>query len=163
MTEANNDLYLEDEDTMKGKFLTFKLDDGIYGIGIQSVTEIIGIMAITEVPELPSFVKGVINLRGRIIPVMDVRIRFGKPYVEYNERTCIVVVDIRGNFVGLVVDSVEEVTNIAEDDIVPTPELNINTSNKYINGIGKSGNQVQLLLDCEELLSIEEMSELKQL
>lgn len=138
------------EDTQKGKFLTFTLGKENYGIEIQYVTEIIGIQAITEVPELPAYIKGIINLRGNIIPVMDVRIRFGKPPIEYNDRTCIIVIDIQSVSIGLIVDSVSEVITIPEEEIVPPPKLN-NTENRFIKGIGTAGNEVKLLLDCEKL------------
>ena len=84
----------QEEDTQKGKFLTFSLGNESYGLEIKYVTEIIGIQPITEVPELPEYIRGIINLRGKIIPVMDVRLRFKKPFNEYNERTCIIVIDV---------------------------------------------------------------------
>lgn len=150
----------EEEDTQKGKFLTFVLGNESYGIGIEFVTEIIGILPITEVPELPNYIRGIINLRGKIIPVMDIRLRFKKEFREYNERTCIIVIDIADNSVGLIVDSVAEVTNIAEEDIVPPPSLNTGFSNRYIKGVGKVGNEVKLLLECEKLLSKDELESL---
>ncbi len=152
-----------EEDTQKGKYLTFSLGKEAYGIGIEHVTEIIGILPITEVPELPNFIRGIMNLRGRIIPVMDVRLKFKKEFVEYNERTCIIVVDIKENSVGLVVDSVSEVTNIADEDIVEQPMLSSGVSNKYIKSIGKVGNEVKLLLDCEKLLSQSDLETLTHL
>lgn len=143
------------EDTQKGKFLTFTLGKENYGIEIQFVTEIIGIQAITEVPELPAYIKGIINLRGNIIPVMDVRLRFGKAAMEYNDRTCIIVIDIQSIFIGLIVDSVSEVITIPDQEIVPPPKMN-KIENRFIKGIGTSGNEVKLLLDCEKLLNEEE-------
>ncbi len=132
MAKIKMEEYLEEEeDTQKGKFLTFILGDEFYGIGIEFVTEIIGILPITEVPELPTYLRGIINLRGKIIPVMDIRLRFKKPFLEYNERTCIIVIDILDNSVGLIVDSVAEVTNISEENIVPPP-LNQYRFFKYI-------------------------------
>lgn len=148
------------EDTQKDKFLTFVLGKEVYGIDIKYVTEIIGIQPITEVPELPDFLKGIINLRGKIIPVMDVRIRFKKEPKEYNDRTCVIVIDIKNNPVGLIVDSVAEVISISENDIVPPPGTNTSFSNKYINGIGKVGNDVKLLLDCYKILKDEEVDTL---
>jgi len=157
MAINREELLEEEEDTQKGKFLTFVLGNESYGIGIEFVTEIIGILPITEIPELPQYIRGIINLRGKIIPVMDVRLRFKKELKEYNERTCIVVIDIMDNSVGLIVDSVAEVTNIAEQDIVPPPSLNTGFSNRYIKGIGKVGNEVKLILECEKLLSKDEL------
>jgi purine-binding chemotaxis protein CheW len=155
MSSALNENYLE-EDTQKGKFLTFNLEEESYGIEIKHVTEIIGILPITVVPELPDFIKGIVNLRGKIIPVMDMRLKFKKDYMTYNERTCIIVVDVREHSVGLIVDSVAEVTNIKEEDIVDQPLLSSGVSNQYIKSIGKVNNEVKLLLDCEKLLSNQE-------
>lgn len=145
----------EEEDTQRGRFLTFVLGNEVYGIEIMYVTEIIGIQMITEIPELPDYIKGIINLRGKIIPVMDVRLRFKKEFREYNDRTCIIVVDMKEISVGLIVDSVSEVLSIHEEDIIPPPELN-KYGNRYIKAIGKVGNDVKLLLDCEKLLNDEE-------
>jgi purine-binding chemotaxis protein CheW len=160
MSETLADLLeLEDEqeDTQKGKFLTFALGKEDYGIEISYVTEIIGIQSITEVPELPDYVKGIVNLRGKIIPVIDVRLRFKKPRADYNDRTCIIVIDIRELSVGLIVDTVAEVMAIAEHDIVPPPDGKTGFHNRYIKGIGKVGSEVKLLLDCERLLSDDEI------
>lgn len=161
--EKNMDLIQQEEDTQKGKYLTFNLGQEYYGIGIEYVTEIIGILPITEVPELPNFIRGIVNLRGRIIPVMDIRLRFKKEFVDYNERTCIIVVDIKENSVGLIVDSVAEVTNISDDNIVEQPMLSSGTSNQYIKSIGKVGSDVKLLLDCDKLLTHHEVSILSEI
>lgn len=152
MQKVIDETYYE-EDTQKGKYLTFSLGNEYYGIGIEYVTEIIGILPITVVPELPDFIRGIVNLRGRIIPVMDMRLRFKKEFVDYNERTCIIVVDIQENSVGLIVDSVAEVTNISDENIVQQPTLSSGPSNQYIKSIGKVGTDVKLLLDCDKLLS----------
>ncbi len=143
----------EEEDTQKDKYLTFSLGTEFYGIEIKYVTEIVGMQPITEVPELPEYIRGIINLRGKIIPVMDVRLRFKKPAREYNDRTCIIVVDIRDISIGLIIDSVSEVLSIPEGDIVSPPEINKGHNNKYIKNIGKVGNDVKLILDCDKLLS----------
>lgn len=153
---------MEEEDTQKGKYLTFNIGTEFYGIEVRYVTEIIGIQVITEVPELPEYIKGIINLRGKIIPVMDVRLRFKKPSKEYNDRTCVIVVDIQDISVGLIVDSVSEVITIPDQDIVEPPQMNKGFGNKYIKKIGKVGNDVKLLLDCEKLLSEEEMENLNE-
>lgn len=151
------DLLGQEEDTQKGKFLTFLLGNEFYGIEIMYVTEIIGIQAITEVPELPDYIRGIINLRGKIIPVMDVRLRFKKEPKEYNDRTCIIVVDIQDTSIGLIVDSVSEVLSIQDGDIVPPPDLSMSKgANRYIKGIGKVGNDVKLILDCNKLLNDED-------
>ncbi len=159
MAKKSREEFLEEEeDTQNGKYLTFIIGKESYGIGIEFVTEIIGILPITEIPELPEYIRGIINLRGEIIPVMDIRLRFKKKLKEYNERTCIVVIDIIDNSVGLIVDSVAEVINILDEDIVPPPSLNEGFSNRYIKGIGKVGNEVKLLLNCEKLLSKDELA-----
>lgn len=163
MTEVIEEIEGQEEDTQKGKFLTFELGNEEYGIEIANVTEIIGIQAITEVPELPAYVKGIINLRGKIIPVMDVRLRFKKEEKEYDDRTCIIVIDIKGLSVGLIIDSVSEVLTISEENIVPPPEISNATHSKYIKGIGKVENDVKLLLDCEKLLSDDEFSSLSDI
>ncbi len=151
-----------EEDTQKGRFLTFLIGKETYGIEIRFVTEIIGIQTITEIPELPEYVKGIINLRGKIIPVMDVRLRFKKEPREYNDRTCVIVVDINDISIGLIVDSVSEVLTIPDQDIVEPPQINGGTGNRYIKNIGKVGNNVKLLLDCEKLLTEEEIEELSE-
>lgn len=154
------ELLEQEEDTQKGKFLTFSMGNEMYGIEIRYVTEIIGIQTITEVPELPQYIRGIINLRGKIIPVMDVRLRFKKPFREYNDRTCVIVVDIKDASIGLIVDSVSEVLSIPDGDIVPPPEVNKGLGKRYIKGIGKVENDVKLLLDCEKLLSEDELEDL---
>ena len=157
MTDVNESTMEMEEDTQKGRFLTFSLGKESYGIEIQYVTEIIGIQNITQIPELPEYVRGIINLRGKIIPVMDVRLRFKKEPREYNDRTCVVVVDIRDLSIGLIVDSVSEVITIPEQDIVEPPQMNRGFSNRYVKRIGKVGKDVKLLLDCEKLLTDDEV------
>ena len=124
----------------------------MYAIEIKFVIEIIGIQPITELPQLPEYVKGIINLRGKIIPVIDVRLKFKKKPMEYNDRTCIIVVEMRDIFVGLIVDNVSEVLTIADEDIAPPPNINKEIENKYIKAIGKVENEVKLILDCEKLM-----------
>lgn len=158
--ETNKVLEELEEDTQKGKFLTFSLGNEFYGIDIMYVTEIVGIQPITVVPELPNFIRGIINLRGKIIPVMDVRLKFKKEPKVYNDRTCIIVIDIMELSIGIIVDAVSEVLNISDDNIVPPPNLNTG-GRKYIKSVGKSEDSVTLILDCEKLLNDNEMDELK--
>ena len=162
MNDNLEDLMLEEEDTQKGKYLTFSLGNEFYGIEIKHVTEIIGIQPVTEIPELPEHIKGIINLRGKIIPVMDVRLRFKKPPKEYNDRTCVVVIDIKDVSVGLIVDSVSEVLSINEEDIVSPPNVK-KDGNKYIKAIGKVGDEIKLILDCDKLLSDDEIGSLESI
>lgn len=152
-----------EEDTQKGKFLTFLLGKEVYAIEIKFVIEIIGIQPITELPESPAYVKGIINLRGKIIPVMDVRLRFKKKPVEYNDRTCIIVVEVQDIFVGLIVDNVSEVLSITDEDIVPPPDMNKKTENKYIKAIGKVENEVKLILECEKLMNDDDYEAISQI
>jgi purine-binding chemotaxis protein CheW len=150
------------EDTQKGKFLTFCMGNEFYGIEIKYVTEIIGLQPITEIPEMPEYIQGIINLRGKIIPVMDVRLRFKKPFREYNDRTCIVVIDIQEVSIGLIVDSVSEVISIPEEEIVAPPSMT-KDGNRYIKGIGKVGSNVKLLLDSDKLLNDTDLESLNDL
>lgn len=140
------------EDTQRGKFLTFLLEDEVFGIEIKYVTEIIGIQPITEVPDVPEYVKGIINLRGKIVPVIDMRVKFGKEPAEYNDRTCIVVTEGEETVVGLIVDNVADVLTIADENIVPPPDYHNDSQKRYIKGIGKCGNDIKLLIDCEMLM-----------
>lgn len=150
-----------EEDTQKDRYLTFLIGSESYGIGVRYVTEITGIQAITGIPELPEYIRGIINLRGQIIPVMDVRLRFKKEAKEYTDRTCIIVVDISNMPIGLIVDRVSEVITIPEQDVVEPPQANISTSNRYIKLIGKVENDVILLLDCERMLSKDDLDNLR--
>lgn len=143
----------DEEDTQHGKYLTFPLGKEVFGVGIKDVTEIIGIQAITYVPDVPEYVKGIINLRGKIIPVIDIRAKFKKPAVEYTDRTCIIVVDYDETTIGFIVDCVTEVVDIKDDDIVPPPAYKSGYQNKYIKGIGKVGDDIKMLLDCQKIIA----------
>lgn len=151
-----SDTYLEEtdaleEDTQRGKYLTFAIGEEFYGLEIRCVTEIIKVQPITTVPEVPDYIIGIINLRGQIIPVMDIRVRFNMATKVYTDRTCIVVIDIDDMPIGLIVDSVSEVLSIADDDIVAPPEFT-RERNRYVEGIGKVGGDVKLLLNAKRLI-----------
>lgn len=150
----------------EGKYLTFTLANEEYGIGILKIKEIIGMMPITSVPRTPSFVKGVINLRGKVIPVVDLRLKFGMPPMDYTDRTCIIVVEIAGQSgaltIGIVVDSVSEVLNIKEEDIENTPTFGIRVNTDYIMGMAKIGGGVKILLDIDKVLSNQEIVSLEK-
>lgn len=150
----------------EGKYLTFSLAEEEYGIGILKIKEIIGMMPITTVPQTPEFVKGVINLRGKVIPVIDLRTRFGMGEIEYTERTCIIVVDIQGQtetvLIGIVVDSVSEVLNIKGEDIEDTPTFGTKLNTDYILGMAKMKGGVKILLDIDQVLKAEEVSALEK-
>ena len=150
----------ESEDTLRNMYLTFRLGNEDYGIEIRYVTEIVGMQKITEVPDMPSFVKGVVNLRGQVIPVLDMRLRFNMEPRDYDERTCIVVVNINSSQVGLVVDTVNEVRNINDDQISPPPRTAGASSAQYIQGMGKVGEEVIILLEGQRLLYEQEMAAL---
>lgn len=145
------DITPEYEDTQTDRFLTFRVEKEEFGIEIRYVTEIIGIQKITEIPDMPTFFKGVINLRGKVIPVMDVRARFHLPERDYDDRTCIVVVNVDEKSVGLVVDKVNEVADIPMDQIEPPPRAG-RSGGSYIQGMGKIGEEVKILLAVDRLL-----------
>ncbi|KDR94557.1 purine-binding chemotaxis protein CheW [Peptoclostridium litorale DSM 5388] len=160
MSEVLGNEALEiEEDTQKNKFLIFSLESESYGIEIRHVTEIIGLQPITQVPEMPEYIMGIINLRGKIIPVMDVRLRFNKESREYNDRTCVIVIEINDIPMGLIIDSVSEVIPITGENIVEPPSI-YSEGGRYINGIGKVEDEVVLLLDSDRLLNEEESENL---
>lgn len=163
MSEALEEIGMEEADTQHGRFLTFSLGEEVFGLEIRCVTEIVGMQKINGIPESPPYVKGIINLRGKIIPVIDMRLRLKKEPIAYTDRTCIVVVDIRTLTVGLVVDRVDEVISIPDESIVPPPGFRAGFQNRYIRGIGKVDGEVRLLLDCERLFRDEEIETFGQL
>ncbi len=148
----------------EGKYLTFVLADEDYGIGILKIKEIIGMMPITPVPRTPIFVKGVINLRGKVIPVVDLRLKFGMEEIAYTERTCIIVVEIAGQagtiLMGIVVDAVSEVLNIKEELIEDAPAFGAGLDTEYILGMAKMEGGVKILLDIDRVLSADEVGSL---
>ena len=152
--------------TQQDKYVTFKAGNEYYALKIEYVNEIIVFQEITEIPESEDFIKGLINLRGKIIPVIDVRIRFKQEPIEYNDRTCIIVINVKDMLVGLIVEKVAEVVEINQEDILPPPSATIGheekTQNKYVYGIGKVGEEVKLLLDPDKLLKDEEVLVLEQ-
>lgn len=154
------------KEDMEGKYLTFMLVDEEYGIGILTVREIIGMMPITTVPQTPPFVKGVINLRGKVIPVVDLRLKFGIDAIDYTERTCIIVVEIpsdTGTFqIGIIVDAVSEVLNIKGEDIETTPSFGSSLNTNYILGMAKFEGGVKILLDIDQVLTGEELMSMQE-
>jgi purine-binding chemotaxis protein CheW len=142
----------EIEDTLKDRYLSLRIGDENYAFEIQYVTEIIGIQKITKVPNIKEYIKGIINLRGIIIPVVNIRTRFGMEEIDYNDRTCIVVIRIHERTIGLIVDEVYEVYSIASNDIDPRPPINKSKNSNFIKGIGKLADNVSLILDLTKLL-----------
>jgi purine-binding chemotaxis protein CheW len=147
----------------EGKYLTFSLAGEEYGIGILKVKEIIGLMAITPIPQTPAYVKGVINLRGKVIPVIELRSKFSMESIAYTERTCIIVVEVKSGdrkiLMGIIVDSVSEVRNIKPGDIEDTPSFGAKTQTDYILGMAKMEGGVKILLDIDLLLSDSEFQD----
>lgn len=169
INEVKNPVELSDgaadeRDTQKGKYMTFKSGDEYFGLKIQYVNEIIGFQTITAVPETEDYIKGLINLRGKIIPVIDVRLRFNQDPFEYNDRTCIIVVNVKSTVVGLIVEKIAEVVEIQEENILPPPSLGRvdKIQSKYVYGIGKTGDSVKLLLNPEKLLNDDDISAIEQ-
>ena len=150
----------------EGKYLTFSLAGEEYGIGILKVKEIIGMMPVTHVPQTPEFVKGVINLRGKVIPVVDLRLRFALEAAAYTERTCIIVVEVAGAsgsvMMGIVVDAVSEVLNIRGADIENTPAFGVRLNTDFILGMAKAAGGIKILLDIDKVLSDEDIAALDQ-
>ncbi len=150
----------------EGKYLTFHLAEEEFGIGILKVKEIIGMMPFTPIPRTPEFVKGVINLRGKVIPVIDLRLKFGMDSIPYDDRTCIVVAQVRAvegtTSIGIVVDAVNEVANVKAEDVEPTPSFGISLDTAYILGMAKSGEAVRILLDIDRVLGEDDMALLSQ-
>lgn len=148
----------EDEDAQKDKYLTFKVAGEFYALEIKDILEIVGIQKITQIPDMPDYVKGVINLRGKIIPVVDVRLRFRLPEMAYHERTCIVVVDLNSSSVGFIVDEVSEVVTMPQANIDPAPQTSKGSKSRFVQGIGRMGDQVKIILSLEKLLKEDELA-----
>jgi len=151
---------------LAGKYLTVVLENEAYGIAVLKVREIIRMQKITPVPQMPAFVKGVINLRGRVIPVVDLRVKFGLK-AEFAERTCIVVVQVKLPSeqlvqMGLIVDSVEEVVTLANEEIEPTPDFGSKVDTTYILGMAKVKGQVKTLLDIDRVVAPETVQSIAQ-
>jgi purine-binding chemotaxis protein CheW len=149
-----------------GKYLTFKLAAEEYGLAILKVQEIIGMMKITRVPKLPPFIRGVINLRGKVIPVVDLRLKFGMEARQDTDRTCIIVVQIaRGSnrvTTGILVDDVSEVLNVTSEQIEPPPSFGAAISTDFILGMGKVGQKVVMLLDIDQVMAAQDVTVLKE-
>lgn len=156
MEELENEELIDgQEDNSLDKYMTFRIGEDVFGIEIKYVSEIIQMQSVTPIPEVEHFIKGLINLRGKIIPVIDVAERFGKSRKPYNDRTCIIVIGIKGIEVGLIVENIAEVVSIEEGNILPPPSTGHADSekNRFISGIGKVDGDVKLLLDPVKILS----------
>jgi purine-binding chemotaxis protein CheW len=151
-------------DERAGKYLTFELGAEEFAIQVMKVREIMGVLEITGVPQMPCYIKGVINLRGKVIPVVDLRLKFGLPEQAYTQRTCIIVVQVHNEsttmLMGIVVDGVSEVLNLAGADIEDTPEFGNSTSPTYLLGMAKVKNKVKILLDIDQVLTMSDVGTL---
>ncbi|MGA1997447.1 MAG: chemotaxis protein CheW [Bryobacteraceae bacterium] len=154
-------------DVRAGKYLTFTLSNEEFGIRVLKVREIMGLQEITAVPQTPAHVKGVINLRGRVVPVIDLRLKFGLPAAEYSQRTCIIVTQIQGEsgplMMGIVVDGVSEVLNLSDQEIEDTPDFGEDIGNRYLLGMAKVKGKVKILLDIDKVLSAQDLNGLNSI
>lgn len=151
-----------DAEERLNKYLTFALGEEEYGLEILKVREIIGLMDITRVPRMPDFIRGVINLRGKIIPVVDLRLKFGMDEQEDTKETCIIVVDLEKLLIGVVVDKVSEVLDILEDRIEETPDFGISVDTEFILGVGKCDDDVVMILDIAKVLTTDDINRLME-
>ncbi|MBO5485489.1 MAG: purine-binding chemotaxis protein CheW [Eubacterium sp.] len=154
----------EQQDSLKEKYVTFMSGHEYFGLKIEYVNEIIVLQEITAIPESEDYIKGLINLRGKIIPVIDVRLRFKQQPIEYTDRTCIIVINVQSTVVGLIVEKIAEVVEIPEENLLPSPSIGHNdkTKDRYVYAIGKVGDSVKLLLDPDKLISDEDLSMMEQ-
>jgi len=150
----------EDISTETQKYLTFILDNQYFAIPIKNVMEIISMQDPTEMPDFPPYVKGIINLRGKIIPLIDLRTRFHRSECEYNERTSVIVVKVREFDVGFIVDEVDEVIDLSKSQIAPPPNMSSEIQNRYIIGVGKYADKIILILDSNKVLSEDEIDDI---
>jgi purine-binding chemotaxis protein CheW len=154
-------------DTRPGKYLTFQLANEEFGIRVLKVREIMGLQEITAVPQTPAHVKGVINLRGKVIPVIDLRLKFSLPAAEYTQRTCIIVTQVQGEagvlLMGIVVDGVSEVLNLSSGEIEDTPDFGEDVAGDYLLGMAKVKGKVKILLDIDRVLSMQEIHSLSSI
>lgn len=150
---------MNDSDLQNAKHLTFSIDEDMYAIKISCVRQIIGLQKITIIPEQPNYIKGVINLRGQIVPIMDVRIKFNKETIAYDDRTSIIILDVNDIIVGIIVDRVSEVIVIDDADVAETPDFDNGIQLRFIRGIVKLNKKVHILLDCTELIKHDKCDE----
>jgi purine-binding chemotaxis protein CheW len=164
MTKPANDTAAAQADARAGKYLTFQLSNEEFGIRVLKVREIMGIQEITAVPQTPSHIKGVINLRGKVVPVIDLRLKFGLAAADYTQRTCIIVTQVQGEsgavLMGIVVDGVSEVLNLTGAEIEDTPDFGEEISGGYLLGMAKVKGKVKILLDIDRVLSTQDMHNL---
>jgi purine-binding chemotaxis protein CheW len=167
MLSVNEPAVAAQTDSRAGKYLTFRLAEEEFGIRVLKVREIMGLQEITAVPQTPSHVKGVINLRGKVVPVIDLRLKFGVTAADYTQRTCIIVTQVQGEstplLMGIIVDGVSEVLNLASSEIEDTPDFGDDVSGKYLLGMAKSKGKVKILLDIDRVLSTQDLHNLSSI
>lgn len=153
--------WADDDDVIQGnnKYLLFNLGDEVFGLKLSSIIQIVEMQKITEVPDMPGYIKGVINRRGKVIPLMDLRIRFGMIKREYDDRNCIIIVSVHDIFVGFIVDTVAEVHSISDSDIDPSPVFKDESlAERYVSGLGKIDDEVKILLDVDKIITEKDLS-----
>ncbi len=155
-----DDIDIIEEDSLKDKYLTFKIAEEDYAVEVKYVIEIIGVQKITQLPDMQDFLKGVINLRGKVIPVIDIRLRFRLEEIDYSNRTCIIVVSFDDTYFGIIVDTVSEVVDIPEDTLTAPPNAGAQ-HRRFIKSIGKIDEQVKIIIDVSTILSENELNQLK--
>ncbi len=164
LQSVNENAATAQSDARAGKYLTFQLANEEFGIGVLKVREIMGIQEITAVPQTPAHVKGVINLRGKVVPVVDLRLKFGMSTAEYTQRTCIIVTQVQGEsgaiLMGIIVDGVSEVLNLSSAEIEDTPDFGEEIAGRYLLGMAKVKGKVKILLDIDKVLSTQELHHL---
>lgn len=151
---------LEKANETSEKYLTFLIDKQYYAYHIKDVREIIEMQDITPVPEFPDYAKGIINLRENLIPIIDVRLRFCKNEMDYNERTCIIILNLKDINVGFIVDTVDDVVDIEKENIAPVPRLSDSSTRKFIKGVGKTSKRIFMILDAQKMLNDDEIQNL---
>jgi purine-binding chemotaxis protein CheW len=153
----------EEDNNQEDKYLLFKLGGEEYGVSIYRIQSIEELQKIIAVPDMPEYVKGVINLRGKVVPVIDLRLRFGFEEKEYDDRTCIIIIQVEGSVIGLIVDTVSEVHDIPKANIDPAPEFKRKEgTGRYIQGLGKIKDEVKILLDVSKILLEDDLLMIQQ-
>jgi purine-binding chemotaxis protein CheW len=160
--EDGDDIYDDIDDTQDNKFLTFILNNENFAIEIEYIIEIIGIQKITHIPDLPLFIKGIVNLRGKVIPIIDLRMRFGFEQIDFDERTCIIILNFNEQYYGIIVDRVLEVVFILEENIDNEAIKEFNVFNKFIKNVSKFNDKILANLDVEKVIDIKELSNINQ-
>lgn len=151
-----------DASEVEDKYLTFWTSDQIFGVSIADVVQIVQMQPVTEVPEFPSYAKGIITLRGSIIPIIDVRARFDMPEKEYDDRTCIIVCSMANQYLGFIVDSVDEVTLIPKNEVSAPPKLSNEKIAEYLMGVSQRGSQLVLLIDMRKFIAPDQLEKLQK-